>query len=186
MISKPSYIISIFIICNCAIIQAQTANLKINPDSLNTCFLESLIKIKIDSVRLSNNKKTLAYNDTLKKAAVDQINYVKKKKQLTHFQNDVKEKYDISDRVTYYGLQNTYVGENLAYTYIIMKINNKKDGTYTNTTYKDLSDDIVKLWVKSKGHFKNILDEEFTKTAVAVSYDKKTKIVYAGQVFSSE
>lgn len=186
MILKILHIILIFTITNFAVVKAQTASSKINPDSLNTSFLEALIKTKIDSVRFVNNKQALSDNDTLKKAATDQVNYVKKKKQLTHFQNKDKKKYDIGDRVAYYGFKNTYVGENLAYTYIFTKINNRKGGTYINTTYKDLADDIVKLWVKSKGHFKNMIDYKYIKTAVAVSYDKKTKIVYAGQVFSSD
>lgn len=90
MISRISHIILILYIFTSAVIHAQTATSKINPDSLNSGFLESLIKTKIDSVRLINNKLALADNDTLKKAAADQIYYVKKKKQLTHFQNEDK------------------------------------------------------------------------------------------------
>lgn len=165
---------------------AQTPSTKINPDSLNTSYLASLIKTKIDSVRLVNKKLVLTDNDTLKNAIIDQVSYIKKKKQLTHYQSGNKNKVDVSARVEYYGIKNTYVGENIAYTYIFTKINNKKGGTYINSTYKDVADDIVNLWVKSKGHFKNLTDGEFTKTGVAVCYDAKTKIIYAGQVFSSD
>jgi uncharacterized protein YkwD len=186
MISKISHIIFLIGICCSNILLAQTAGTKINPDSLNFDFLESLIKTKIDSVRLVNNKKALADNDTLKKAASDQINYVKAKKQLTHLQSENPEKKFISDRLKYYGIVNTYTGENLVMTYIFTKISNRKGGTYINITYKDLADDIINLWVKSKGHFKNIINEEYTMTAVAVSYDKSTKTIYAAQVFSSK
>lgn len=183
---KIVYTTIVIILASAGITNSQSAGSTINPDSLNATFLEALIKLKIDSVRLIYKKKALIENDTLKNAATDQVNYIKEKKVLTHFQAGNSSKYSVSNRVEYYGLKNKYVGENIAYTYILTKIRDKKSGIYTNSTYQELADDIVGLWVKSKGHLKNIISDNFTETAVAVSYDKKYKLVYAGQTFSSD
>jgi uncharacterized protein YkwD len=185
MTIKTFNIIFFLIILCLSDVKGQRASAKINPDSINNNFLESLIKKRIDSVRLVNKRDTLEENDTLKKAIIDQVNYVCKNKQLTHFQTGNEEKNSVSDRVSYFGMKFTYVGENLVCTYLFTKISNRKGGIYMNTTYNEAANDIVNLWVKSKGHFKNVIDEEYTKTAVAVHYDAKTKTIYAGQVFSS-
>jgi uncharacterized protein YkwD len=186
MKTKPQILFFVIFFLSELSTNAQNAASVINSDSMNTVLVETLIKQKIDSVRKVFKLKSLTNSDTLKKAADDQVQYVKKKKQLTHYQTENSKKKTISDRLAYYGLSNTYAGENVAYTYIFTKINNHKGGTYINTTYENLANDFVTLWVKSKGHFENLTDEEFELTAVAVSYDKKTKIVYALQNFSSK
>lgn len=178
------HIILFLLYYNCAFINAQTANTKINTDSINISFLESLIKTKVDSVRQKNNKKILTENDTLKKAIDDQINYVLKTKKLTHFQTKDSGKYSVSQRIAYYGMTCTYTGENIAYTFIKTKSTN--GSVYIISTYGDVANEIVKLWVNSAGHFDNMTKAVFTKTAVAVRINTKTKVIYAGQVFSSK
>lgn len=185
MILKTGHIILFLLFCDCFFINAQTVTSKINPDNLNINLLESLIKNNIDSVRLKNKCKILAANDTLQKAADDQAEYMKKKKSLTHYQ-DKSEKKEVDDRCEYYGLKKSGIGENIAYTYIFTNINNGKKGTYINTTYGETANDFVRLWVNSKGHFENLTNADYNYTAVAVSYDKKFKRLYAVQVFSTE
>ena len=185
MRSIITHIIFFLFLSNANFIFAQTANSNINPDSINITFLESLVKTKIDSVRLKNKRKILVINDTLKKAADDQAMYMMKKKNLTHFQDNPKKK-EVDDRIKFYGMKKSKVGENINYTFIFTPISNGKKKTYVNTTYEETANDITKLWVNSKGHFENMIDPDYYYTAVAISYDKKLKRVYAVQDFSSE
>ena len=142
-------------------------------------------KIKIDSVRKYYDKKPLKSNDTLKKAATDQANYMNKKTCLTHFQNEDKKKYAVGNRVSYYGYLYSYVGENLSYSFLYTHTNDSTGKTAVTSTYEQTANIIIKLWVASTGHFTNITRSQFTNTGVAVSFDKKKMIVYACQVFAS-
>lgn len=180
-----SHIILFLLLYHSSFVTAQTENSKIKTDSLNVSFLEALIKTRIDSVRKVNKVQPLVSNDTLDKAANDQATYMMKKKNLTHLQDNANKK-DVDDRIKYYGMENSAVGENIAFTYIYTPIAKNKKSTYINTTYKETANDIVNLWVNSEGHFENMTDSNYYYTAVAVSYDKKLKRIYAVQVFSSE
>ena len=161
-------------------------SLSVNTDSLNSNLLETLIKLKIDSVRKIHNKKTLTINDTLKKSAQDQAMYIKKLKKLSHFQTINSDKKTVDRRVAFYGLKNTIVAENIAYTFVFKTIKDKRGKEYINTTYKQIANDFVTGWVNSSGHYKNLINEEYSLTGVAVSFDKANKKIYAVQVFSSE
>lgn len=182
MSGKIKYILIIFLIPFLSFSQKPSSI--INPDSVNLVLLDSLIKVKIDSVRLLHNKKVLTESDTLLAAALDQANYVKKKKELTHYQASNKKKYSVSDRTAFYGWKSSFIGENLVYTTLTIKIKAGKKWTYTIGSYEATAKYMVTLWVKSKGHYENIVTSEYTRTGVATAYDDKKQILYACQVFS--
>ena len=164
---------------------SQTSTSVINPDSVNTTLIESLIKKKIDSVRLKHKRNALILNDILQKAAIDHALYIKNTKKLTHYQNNQKKKTP-EKRIAFYGLENTNTGENIANTFINTIIENDKGTKYENLTYKDAANDLVNSWVHSEGHFENIITQEYLYTGISVSYNKLMMEIYAVQVFSSE
>lgn len=165
---------------------AQKPSEIIKPDSINLKLIESLIKSKIDSVRISKGNLPMAYNDTLYKAASDHAKYLKKIKKLSHFQKDNPKKKTPANRVAFYGLKNTDVAENVAYTFIQTTIKNGNSKEYINSTYADVAGDLVTGWVNSPEHYANLINAEYSLTGVAVSFDKATKRIYAVQIFSSE
>jgi uncharacterized protein YkwD len=165
---------------------AQNPSSIINPDSLNVVLLENIIKLKIDSIRLINKKKPLILNDTLEKAAIDQVKYLKKIRKLSHFQNENVKKKTPADRVVFYGLKNTSTAENIANTYVFTTLKNKNGKEYINNTYLDVAKDFIFDWVNSPGHYTNLINAEYSLTGIAISYDKQTKEIFAVQVFSSK
>lgn len=152
--------------------------------SINTKFLEHLIKTKIDSVRKSLDLDFLVNDSILFVASQHHSNYMSSNKRLTHKEKESKLHKTPQDRVNQYGGKNYLVGENVIKSYFNKPMEDKKGREYENNTYEDLANDFVKGWVNSPGHYANIINPDYQITGVSVSIDYDKKLVYSTQKFA--
>ena len=110
---------------------AQSPGDEVTPSSINTKYLEHLIKEKVDSVRISLNLKPLANDSTCFLAAKDHSDYMVREKSFSHNQVRGSNKEKPQDRVNFYGGVNYLAGENLGRTYINKRMRDKKGMEYS-------------------------------------------------------
>lgn len=152
-----------------------------NPD---LPYLEHLVKTKIDSIRLDLGLYPLVNDSILYIASKDHAGYLVRKKTLSHFE-DKESKKTPQKRAEYYKAKNYFTGENVASTYALMPVRSKgSKKSHINRTYDDAANDLVKMWRKSKKHYKNIITSRYQVTGVAIAYDPKTKSIKAVQMFA--
>lgn len=147
--------------------------------------IEQLIYKKIDSLRAQKKLQGLLVNDKLKEAATMHVIWMKEKGKLSHIQNKNKTKTP-QKRVALAGGNDSFVGENVAYTLYNVELRNKKGKAYINKSYEAIANYLIYMWRHSKGHYKNIITKGYTTTGVAVDFDKEENKIYAVQVFGGE
>ena len=163
---------------------AQSPSSVIEPVRFDADLLERLIKKGVDSVRLKRKAMTLQADTALQLAANHQALYILKTGKLTHTQSRNKTMRTVMQRIRAFGGRGSYVAENALYCYVTIPIRNTIGKTVTLTTYQEAADEVVRMWVRSKGHYANMINRRFTHTGVAVAYDVARKRVIAVQVFS--
>ena len=167
---------------------SQTQDDLINPDNLNLPFLEHLVKLQIDSVRIAHGLNPL-YNDSLLFiAADDHANYLRKNRSMGHYQKSTAKKTP-QDRIRYYGGGPEYISaENVISTFILTPTSSKKEKekgrTHVARTYRKAAWDMMDGWVNSPGHYKNIITPHWEVTGVAIEYDPKTNNLKGVQLFA--
>lgn len=155
-----------------------------DPKNFDQKLLEHEIKILIDSTRKAHHLQPLFNDSILYVAAGDHARYMLKKGELSHEQNENKDKISPQKRAAYFGAPKSYfVGENVAYTAYNASVK-VKDRTYRTTNYREIARSLVYGWINSKGHFKNIIHPDFQVTGLSVSVDPKLKRIYACQKFA--
>ncbi len=105
----------------------------------------------------------LTWNETLAEAARVQANYLLKKKKLTHTGSNGS---SVDSRVKKLGYNWRFVGENLA-------------------KGQETIDEVIKSWMLSPGHRKNILNPDYKEFGAAVVMDKDGQLIWA-QVFGTK
>ena len=173
--------ISLFI-GNFALSQTQTT--EINKYSVNTKFLEHLIKIKVDSVRAIYDAKPLINDSILYVASKGHADWMNSNNKFSHFEKKNPIMKTPQLRAEFNGAVNYRVGENIIKSYLGKNIEDKKGKNYINRTYADLAKDFVNGWVNSPPHFANIKTKEYEVTGVSISINKETSLVYAVQKFA--
>ena len=159
----------------------------IDTQNFNPSLLQQLIAEKVDSVRKAHGRSTLAPDTVLQQAASDHAGYLAKKRLLSHYQEGNKKKYDPQDRVVFFGGVGYQTGENAAEHPVQVLLVKKKGYTVERVeTYEQSALLFVQQWVHSPMHFKNLVEEDFSRTGIAVGFDPKDKRIYAVQVFSPE
>ena len=121
------------------------------------------------------------------KVAGIHANWMAKKKSLTH-RSTIRGQSSVQERVLSTGIPASMGSENIGYLPryqfdVTRKIyvRNKKRCEFTTTagkritphTYATLATEIVKLWMKSPGHRKNLLDQRAAMVGAAVGYDPR-------------
>ncbi len=154
----------------------------INVNTIDKIYIEQLIKTKIDSVRIKNKRTVLVNDSILYLTASYHANYLLENNILSHTEKKAKMKTP-QTRAEFFGAKNYLVGENIAFTYL-NELVIEKNKKHTNKTYEDLANDFVDMWVHSSGHFANIINKDYTLTALSISFDEKTNKVYAVQNFA--
>lgn len=147
--------------------------------------VEELVYKKIDSLRAKKKLSGLIKNQYLVKAALLHVEWMVEKNKFSHFQNKSKTKTP-QNRVKLVGGNDSFVGENIAYTLFNLEMTNKKGQQYTNTTYEAIANELVLMWRNSKGHYKNIITKEYRTTGIGLAVDFENNKVYAVQVFGGE
>lgn len=134
--------------------------------------LADLIFEGINEVRKEQKLPALTQDAILFDAAQFHAEYLVKAGKLTHYQTKDKYKKPVN-RVRAFGGKHSVVAENVAYQQF-------ESGT---RTYEELAKKFVRQWVKSSGHYRNIINPKVNESGVAVGVDTKTGKVYAVQVF---
>ena len=134
--------------------------------------LADLIFEQINEVRVKQKIPVLTKDAILYEAAEFHGEYLVNNGKLTHYQTKDKYKKPVN-RVRAFGGKHNVVAENVAY----QQLQN------ASITYQELAEEFVSQWVKSSGHYKNIINPRVNQSAVAVTVDVKAGKVYAVQVF---
>jgi len=163
---------------------AQDANISISNDNFNEKWLEHLIKIKVDSVRLAHDCKPLINDSILYVASEYHAAYMQEKGRIGHYESDDPIKKTPQLRAEYFGAKNYGVGENVLVSPYNSVIRNKKKKIRQTNTYEALAFAIVEGWVNSPGHYKNMITPSYQITGVAVALDQVSNKVYACQKFA--
>jgi uncharacterized protein YkwD len=173
-----------FLLFPLATASAQIKDAEIDPEHFNKALLEHFIKIRIDSVRHGKKLGILQNDSFLYKAALDQADYLVRKKEIGHTQPGRKKNTPM-DRAHYYQADYPMIGENVARIYYLtnmqmLKVSKKP--VYIRT-YKEAAIEMVEGWVHSPPHYKNMLTPSFDLTGVAISVNPKDKSITGVQVF---
>lgn len=154
-------------------------------EPIHKAFLEHLIKEGIDSVRQSHGLLPLANDSILFVAAQHHALYLKEKGKLSHFEKGVTDYETPQERAISYGASNHYlVGENVAANFYFKKVTLKKGKTTVYKSYRQLANAIVTQWVKSPGHYQNIITSSYNKTGLAIAINELDNKVYIVQKFA--
>lgn len=164
---------------------AQKPDDKINVHQINIRYLEHLVKIGIDSVRVSKGLSVLANNVILHKAASFHAHYLDSTKKLSHFQNEFPSTRTPTLRAEKFGATAHYmVGENVAKTFVDKPMKDKKGRLYNNLTYGQAARDLVTGWVNSPPHYANMINPSYQNTGVAIVLNAERKELKAVQKFA--
>lgn len=161
----------------------------INFNDIDIQFLESLVKEQIDSIRRSHGLHSLRYDFSLNKASEDHAFYLMKHQEVSHHQKFYK-KRNVLQRVAFFGAENVQkAGENVLwkhprrkYVWDAHKRSYRQQFYYT---YHTLSQSIIKSWLNSPAHYKNLLTPNYQHTAVAIAFDSRSKDLTCVQVFAA-
>ena len=134
---------------------------------------------EVNKLRVRNRVDTLVTDPSLDKASQDHCDYMAKENVLSHAQ---KSKYKNSpfDRVKFYGGSHSKVGENIQLLPLQQKINKSKG----RLTYEKLAKEVVSTWKKSTGHYKNMVNGDYT--GVSHTYVVKDGMLFCCQVLASK
>lgn len=121
-------------------------------DELNKYMLE-----EVNKLRKRNRVDTLVHDSSLDKASQDHADYMAKERVLSHAQKS-KLKNKPYDRVVYYGGTHSKVGENIQLVPLYQIVSKSKG----RLTYQRLAKDLIANWKKSSGHYKNMMNPDFT------------------------
>ncbi len=170
-------------------LKAQSPRDTVDFDNPDISLIENLVREKIDSLRLCQHLRPLRYDFILNKAAEDQAFYLMTRNKISHYQGHYK-KHDVLQRLRFFGAENlTLAGENLLWQHPGRLLHwSKMKRKYVPRffyTYDSLAAAIVAAWVKSPGHYRNLLMPEYNRTAVAIAFDMRRKNLICVQVFAS-
>jgi uncharacterized protein YkwD len=141
--------------------------------------LNSYLVNYTNQLRTKKRKQGLAYYSDIDAAAKNQAQYMADRKYLGHFQKR-KPLKTVKDRVKSLGGDAQTVGENVQY----ISINYEIKSTSNTLTYLQLATILGDNWKKSRGHYRNMLDE--TYTGVSHQFAIKNGLLFVCQVFTSK
>ncbi|WP_027420891.1 CAP domain-containing protein [Crocinitomix catalasitica] len=149
---------------------------------LNALDKEKLTDLMLDQVNVLRKRRrldTLVQDDLLELAAQDHADYMALNDAIGHDQKS-KIKRSPYNRVVYYKGAHNLVGENVLSYPLAYEINKSKG----KLTYEKLAKELIDLWIKSKPHYKNLIEPNFKHIAHAITI--KDGMIYACEVFANE
>lgn len=156
----------------------------INYKNVNIDLLAELIHLEINRVRNALGLKVLNINKTLKNAATDHNNYLVGVGDLSHEQKD-KNKRHPKDRVQLYGGGFKALAENVIYEGFTIRTSSDGSKKIITPTYEEMAAKIVRSWMGSPGHRKNIVNPVYDEVGTGVGYHGSLHAVFATQVFGT-
>lgn len=167
-------------------VSGQTPSSTIDPSQFDQALLEQLVKEGVDSVRVKRRLQPLLRDSVLYLAADDQAQYILKTRRLTHYQSRNRSMRTIMQRVTAFGGDVNVIGENVLFLYSGERMRNSRGRVVILNTYREVADEMVRMWVRSAGHYRNIINRAFARTGLAIAFDPATHRVIAVQVFADK
>lgn len=160
-------------------------NTKISLNSFDYNFLGSLVHDKINAIRKQRGLAALQTHATLQSVAKGHVRYQSVRGELTHTQ-DSPEKASVMDRIQAAGGSGFFrsVGENILLLGFPVRTQGIQRQVIT-PTYEKAATDIVASWVNSPGHYRNLLNPDFTMVGTGIIYNGTQNAVYATQVFGA-
>jgi uncharacterized protein YkwD len=146
--------------------------------------LEDLIFQEINKVKKANNLPLLKKDKVLRNAAVDQNNYQIRLGDLSHTQK-VAKKRSVGDRISFYGGGFQSMAENVMYEGFIIRTSGTKKEIIA-PSYIDQAKKMVRSWMNSPSHRKNIMNPKYDMVGTAVGYHGDLHAVFATQVFGKK
>jgi hypothetical protein len=150
-------------------INAQQTKDEINPSLPNLKYIEHLIKLKIDSIRVSKGLPPFLNDSILYLSSIDHAQYLTQSKSLTHYQLDSRRKRTYHERAVKYGAEDYYVSENLAKVSVGY---NEIDGNEIKV-YEHIANIIVNKWVNSNANYANIIAPSHSIVGIGSWFEKE-------------
>lgn len=141
-------------------------------------YLSKEIQSYVNNLRDSLGVDDLELSDTLGWAALIQANYQAKIDKVTHAHKKSKLATPGKRVKSVKGKQFVFVGENCLGLPV-------DDFSFSRKELKKMAYDMFVLWRNSPGHYKNMINPKYTLGDFGFSYNPKSKMVYATQVFAS-
>ena len=157
---------------------------QIDPHAMNIRLLEHEIKTLVDSTRISHNLPPLFNDSILYVASQHHSNYLVKLGDLSHYEEGKQAYYSPQDRARSYGAPESYlVGENVVYANYNARVR-VKGREFETSNYNEMARCLVYSWIRSRGHFKNMIDPDYQVTGLSIGIDTVNQRVYSCQKFA--
>ncbi len=166
-------------------IEPEKATAKINIATFDFALLTSLVHGGINEIRKRKGAAALTIDPILTQAAVDQNNYQIRTDQLSHYQENPLKK-TVRERVDSFGGQFRMVGENVQFKgFPVRTWSTGNEREIITPTYVDAAADLIKNWVNSPGHYKNLINPNYRFVGTAVGWNPENSAVFSTQVFGA-
>lgn len=165
----------LFLVSTAVIGQSEIVDLKnFKADVLNQALID-----EVNALRKRKRLDSLTNDVILEKAALDQAQYMAAEQELGHGQKS-KLKGSPYKRVLFYGGSHNLIGENVLSYNLESEIKKSKN----KLTYQRLAKDLIDQWEKSKPHYENLIEPDYTQ--IAHQFAIKDGVLFACQVFGSK
>lgn len=141
------------------------ANEYVKPGSCNYHLLNAALFFATNKQRQKSGRSALIYDKRLRDAAALHTHEMVSRNFFDHYNRKNRQYYDPGIRLALFGVTNKPFAENCDYNY-------SQDG---EKTYIEIAELIVKDFMQSSGHKKNMLDKTYTHLGVAVEWEPKPK-----------
>jgi len=166
-------------------IEPAKATAKIDIATFDFALLQSLVHYGINEIRKGKGAAALTTEPILTKAAVDHNNYQIRTDTLTHYQDNPLKK-TVSERVNSFGGRFRMVGENVQFKgFPVRTWSTGTEKEIITPTYVVAAEDLIKNWVNSPGHYKNLINPNYKFVGTAIGWNPETSAVFSTQVFGA-
>lgn len=161
------------------------ANAKIDPHQINIRRLRAMLHDEINKVRKANKLPLLKEDVVLRLAAKDQNDYCIRKNRLDHYQES-SHKRTVKDRIEAHGGRYQLMAENLIFEGFTVRTINGKPSAIITPTYQEMVKQMVRSWLESAPHRKNIMNPALGSVGTWAAYNPKKHAIFATQVFGKK
>lgn len=141
--------------------------------------LNKYVYQEVNTLRKRKRLDTVKNDPILQKAAIDQAMYMASNQEIGHGQKS-REKGSPYNRVVYYQGAHNEIGENVQAFNLEQALKKSKN----RLTYERLARDLVKVWIKSKPHYQNLINPLYAN--VGHGFVLQDGVIFSCEVFGSK
>ncbi len=160
-----------------------STNQRIDIHNFDAHLLAQLVHDGVNEVRQGKGASSLREDSILLAAATDQNIYQLKHDVLSHYQENPNKK-TVKERVDTFGGTYSTVGENVQYQGMMVRQWSDGRKEIMTDSYNNMADTIVQNWVNSPGHYRNMINQDFTRSGTAIGWNPENNSIFATQVFA--